>query len=105
MWAAVVTRAREFESYYWSSDNIRKPVELVVFSLDTYDENNVFLSNDEGRSIGLPFDEFYLSGLFTQHVSCSIFVYIVYFICKYTYLVVIFLYMYLVKSYETIARV
>ena len=59
------------ESCYCSTDNIHESVEPVVVNLDTDDEEeyDLFLESDEKSRI--PFDEFYLDGLFTQHVSSS----------------------------------
>lgn len=54
VWGAAIKCTKKFESYYWSTDNIHESVEPVVVSLDTDDENDLFLESDE--ELSMPFD-------------------------------------------------
>lgn len=69
VWEAAVKRVKDFESYYWSIDNIHKSVKAIVVTFDTEDEDedDFFPSSDEEENA--PFHEFCLHCLFNQHVS------------------------------------
>ena len=49
VWSAAIKRSRDFENYYWSTDNIHESVGPIVVCLDTDDEDDddVFLFSDD----------------------------------------------------------
>lgn len=47
VWEAAVRRCRAFEEEYWLTDNIHEPVEPVIVSLDSDDEEELYLDSDD----------------------------------------------------------
>lgn len=47
VWAGAVRRARAFEDEYWSSDNIHEGVDPVTITIDSDDEDELFLDSDD----------------------------------------------------------
>ncbi|XP_076065144.1 uncharacterized protein LOC143039173 [Oratosquilla oratoria] len=43
VWAGAVRRSRSFEEEYWSSDNIHESVEPVIITMDSDDEDELFI--------------------------------------------------------------
>lgn len=46
VWAGAVRRSRSFEEEYWSSDNIHESVEPVIITMDSDDEDELFIHSD-----------------------------------------------------------
>lgn len=46
VWAGAVRRARSFEEEYWSLDNIHDSVEPVIITMDSDDEDELFIHSD-----------------------------------------------------------
>lgn len=47
IWAGAVKRSRSFEDNYWSSDNIHDSVQPVLISIESDDEDELFLESDD----------------------------------------------------------
>ena len=47
VWEGAVRRFRSFEETYWANDNIQNPVDPIIITIDSDDEDDLFLDIDD----------------------------------------------------------
>ena len=46
VWDGAIRRSRAFEEAYWSNDNIQRPVDPIIITINSDDEDDLFLDSD-----------------------------------------------------------
>ena len=47
VWDGAIRRSRTFEEAYWSNDNIQRPVDPIIITINSDDEDDLFLDSDD----------------------------------------------------------